>query len=326
MVLACWCAAGLADSHVTAKQSLLLPHAVRSLLLDVTRAGERLVAVGERGHVLISPGGSVNWKQVPVPTRATLTAVDFLDASTGLAVGHDAVILRTRDGGDSWQRVFFDPGQERPLLDVMVVDANRAVAVGAYGLYLESRDGGETWTERVLETGPVGGGGDQAELPSDDLHLNRIMRAKNGRWYMAAEAGALYRSDDAGATWQRLPSAYDGSFFGLLSPGGDRLLVFGLQGRLFHSSDAGQSWERLETSTSATLTDGLVVSDKELAIVGHAGALLVSRDGGRSFRLRPQQRAANSALAALDDGDLLLVGEGGSRLVPRATVFETGTR
>lgn len=322
LVLSCWCTVSLADSHATEQQSLLLPLSARSLLLDVAPAGRNMVAVGERGHVLISPASDPAWKQVAVPTRATLTAVDFLDDKTGFAVGHDAVILRTRDGGYNWERVHFDPDQERPLLDVVVIDSMRAVAVGAYGLYLESRDGGDSWTERVLNTAEPEEGLDH---PGDDYHLNSIKQADEARWYMSAEAGTLYRSDDEGRSWRRLPSPYDGSFFGLLTPGRDRVLAFGLQGRLYASDDAGENWRQLETSTKATLTDGMILSAEEFVIVGHAGTLLVSTDGGRSFLPRQQRRVSTSALTVLDDGDLLLVGEGGSQVVSRSTVFATGT-
>ena len=47
------------------------PLATASLLVDVARAGERLVAVGERGHVVLSDDGGETWRQsgsVPVQT------------------------------------------------------------------------------------------------------------------------------------------------------------------------------------------------------------------------------------------------------------------
>ena len=92
----------------------LAPLAAHSLLLDIARAGDRLVAVGERGHVLLSDDDGETWKQVQVPTRTMLTAVHFLDDKLGFAVGHDAVILRTEDGGSIWQRVHYAPQEERP--------------------------------------------------------------------------------------------------------------------------------------------------------------------------------------------------------------------
>ncbi|HEY5719786.1 MAG TPA: hypothetical protein VIW02_05345, partial [Gammaproteobacteria bacterium] len=56
-----------------------MPLASRSLLLDADRAGERIVAVGERGHLLVSGDEGQSWSQRRVPTVAMLTAVHFHD-------------------------------------------------------------------------------------------------------------------------------------------------------------------------------------------------------------------------------------------------------
>jgi len=124
------------------EQAVIAPLAPHSLLLDVATAGDRLVAVGERGHVLYSDDGGRSWTQVPVPTRATLTGVHFEGADAGWAVGHDAVILRTLDGGLSWERVQYAPREEFPrvLLDVWFESREHGFAIGAYGYFLG--DGG----------------------------------------------------------------------------------------------------------------------------------------------------------------------------------------
>src|SRR6185295_6805846 len=78
------------------------PFAATSLLLDLARAGSRLVAVGERGHVMLSDDEGATWRQAKsVPTRDMLTAVFFADGEYGWAVGHDETILNTVDGGRS---------------------------------------------------------------------------------------------------------------------------------------------------------------------------------------------------------------------------------
>src|SRR5688500_1065101 len=74
------------------------------MLLGVAQAGDRLVAVGERGIVVTSDDGGASWTQSPVPVSSTLTAVSFAGAQRGWAVGHDGVILHSADGGRSWIR------------------------------------------------------------------------------------------------------------------------------------------------------------------------------------------------------------------------------
>ena len=122
--------------------------AAASLLLDGSAAGSRLVVVGERGHILYSDNKGATWAQAQVPVQVMLTAVRMLDEQTGWAVGHDAVILRTRDGGGTWQLVHYAPQAQLPLLDVWFRDADNGFAVGAFGTFLASADGGDTWTCR----------------------------------------------------------------------------------------------------------------------------------------------------------------------------------
>src|SRR5688572_18378097 len=131
------------------------PLASKSLLLDIAAAGERLVVVGERGHVLFSDDRGASWKQAEkVPTRALLTGVCFADAQRGVAVGHDEVIIVTADAGNTWDRVHYAPEAQQPLLDVWCGDG-RAIAVGAYSSYYTSEDGGRTWIPRKFEATPL---------------------------------------------------------------------------------------------------------------------------------------------------------------------------
>lgn len=312
----------LAQSVADAEYSMTAPLALDSLLLDIAVVDDRLVAVGERGHILVSDTRARNWTQLRVPTRAMLTAVAFHDRGVGLAVGHDAVILRTDDGGRTWRRVHYAPEEERPLLDILFQNERRAIAVGAYGYYLESDDGGMTWQPRIIKSRIEDDDTPAVEDPEDeelgdDFHLNQITVSDSGRFYMAAEAGTVYRSDDDGRTWRRLPSPYEGSFFGALALRDDSLLLFGLQGRMFRSSNAGLNWKRIDTGTRAALMDGVRLRDGTIVIVGFSGTVLTSRDDGHSFSLRQQiNRSGIAASHELDDGDLLLIGEGGIQRLP----------
>ena len=88
----------------------------KALILDVAEIGERLVAVGEYGHIIYSDDRGENWVQAQnVPTRNTITNITFLDDETGYAVGHDATILKTENGGESWSLKYIEPRGENPL-------------------------------------------------------------------------------------------------------------------------------------------------------------------------------------------------------------------
>ena len=301
------------------EHSVKAPLAPHSLLLDGVAVEGRLLAVGEWGHVLISEDHGQSWRQAEVPTRATLTAVFFHDKDLGWAVGHDAIILRTRDGGESWERVHYAPEEERPFFDVWFRDAEYGLAIGAYAFFLSTADGGDTWSPHQ-----IGGADDLAEEYDEfgeggDFHLNHISRSGTGRLYIAAEAGTIYRSDDDGKTWISLPSPYHGSFFGTLPLENDAVLLFGLRGHMYRSEDVGESWEQVETSTEAMLTDGLRLEDGTVVVAGLAGTLLVSEDGGRSFTLKQQaDRQGLTTVVQTEGGSLILIGEFGVTTLPQS--------
>lgn len=319
----------------------------RSLLLDVAYAGKRLVAVGERGHVVLSDDGGLTWRQAPVPVRSMLTAVYFVTPRNGWVVGHDSTVLATTDGGESWSLQHYkefsaeaaddaaavdDPaiddeemlddaaldeesGREIgsregvPLLDVWFSsDGLRGVAVGAYGLLLRTEDGGQHWRD---ESDRIAN--------RDGWHFNAIGGVPGDPTLVviAGEKGTLYRSLDAGARFAPLASPYDGSFFGVIGASGGDLYAFGLQGRLYRSSDRGSSWARLDTGVTSGLNDGCQTAEGSVVITGNAGVVISGSDGNAT--LTTERRADRQAvLSCAGDGDgLVLVGEGGAK---RATL------
>ncbi len=305
IVVAIATAAGLpatAQDEIAPEPAIMAPLASSALALEGVAVDGKLVAVGERGHILISTDAGATWRQAEVPTRAMLTGVFFFDADLGWAVGHDSAILRTTDGGTTWELVYWAPEDEAPFFDIWFADAENGVAIGAYGAYFVTDDGGETW-----EPLSVGDG---------DYHLEKIAPAPDGTLYIAAEAGVAYRSDDGGETWEELFSPYEGSFFGVLPLEGESVLFFGLRGHLFRSDDAGETWDEIETGTVSMLTDGVQLADGTVILAGLGGTVLVSSDGGRSFVLHQQaNRQGISAIVDAGGGSLLLVGDFGVRVV-----------
>jgi len=317
----------LFPASVQADDDSTMAHlAGHSMLLDGVSRDGSMTVVGERGHILISTDAE-HWQQIIVPTRTTLTGVYFQDKLNGWVVGHDAVILRTTDGGKTWEKVYYDPEGQIPLFDVWFRDAKHGIAIGAYGLYLVSEDGGASWDiseMNVIADVPENDPGEEAGeaedsddfLDSYDLHLNSITLADNGKLYVAAEAGKVYRSDDIGDSWVPLVPDYIGSFFGVLPVTGDTVLVFGLRGHLFRSEDAGNTWQEIETHTQEMLTNGILVAEDEIYITGLGGTILRSSDGGKSFSLVEQgHRDGFNAIIQGPEGKLITVGEKGVHLL-----------
>ncbi|MFJ4347567.1 WD40/YVTN/BNR-like repeat-containing protein [Pseudomonas sp. NPDC089401] len=321
-------AAGSVD--VLAQPALQGPQALRAVLQDVARAGARLVAVGERGVVLLSDDNGTSWRQASaVPVSVSLTAVQFVDARNGWAVGHAGVVLHSEDAGEHWslqldgkraaalevqaaeaaadqQRMagaqrLLDDGADKPLLALSFTDARNGMVVGAYGLAMGTADGGRSWQSQM------------GQLPNGrGLHLYALARHDN-QVYVAGEQGLLLRSQDGGGHFQALQGPYDGSYFAATVLPGGRLLVGGLRGSLFASDDGGDSFQALTNPIPASL-NGLRVAGGQLLLANQAGMLL--RSGLDAFVAHPMTVSAGLPLTAATiaaDGAIVAVGMAGAR-------------
>ncbi|OHC57569.1 MAG: glycosyl hydrolase [Pseudomonadales bacterium RIFCSPLOWO2_02_FULL_63_210] len=331
LLLPGWAAAqsaAVAQIPLLEQPALHSAKAQRSVLLALTRAGERLVAVGERGIILLSDDSGATWRQAQVPASVSLTSVQFVDAEQGWAVGHLGVVLHSADGGETWSKQLdgiqaaqlalasaqqgddakllkaaewlVADGPDKPFLDLNFRDRQHGYVVGAYGLILRTSDGGASWQAWM----------GQVENP-EGLNLYAI-RAQGDQLFIAGERGLLLRSSDGGQSFQALESPYEGSFFGLLASRSGGLLAYGLRGNAWWSSDRGDSWRQLDTGVESALAAGLELNDGRLLLASQSGELLLSGDGGRQFEhRRTHQGATVAAVAQAADGSLTSVGLGG---------------
>jgi photosystem II stability/assembly factor-like uncharacterized protein len=279
----------------------------RSLLLGVTHAGTRLVTVGDRGHILYSDDQAKTWTQASVPSRQLLTAVFFVDDKHGWAVGHDAQILASTDGGATWIKQFEDLKREAPLLDLWFKDANTGFAVGAYGALLTTTDGGAHWADVS----------DRIDN-QDQFHYNGIAYVKDSGLFIVGEQGSMFRSADDGHTWEHVDSPYQGSLFGVIGTAEPAtLLAYGLRGNLLRSTDFGNTWTTIKLKGARGplefgLSGAALLPDGSLVIVGNGGSIMRSSDGGQTFVVSNRlDRISLSGVTVDDKGDLILVGQGG---------------
>ena len=244
-----------------------MPLAEKSLLLDGQVIGDRIIVVGERGHILISADQGRSWQQQQVPTRATLTSVFFVDPDNGWAAGHDGVILQTRDGGQHWQQVYADPEDERPILDLWFRDPEYGYAVGAYGLFLETEDGGASWEPVDFDPATLAAAEAGADVPTTEAAGEEPAESTSTstRSPVPPVAASLSLPKPAISTAPTMaanpgsacPPPTRAPFTAPCPLTKGWSLAFGLRGHLFRSADAGNSWTAVETGTQATLNDGI---------------------------------------------------------------------
>lgn len=252
--------------------ALQSPLAARGLLNGLARAGDRIVAVGQRGHILWSDNAGQDWHQARVPVTSDLVAVHFATREQGWAVGHDGVILHTADAGKTWerQRDGRPDNADVPLLDVWFRDEKSGYAVGAFGSLLETKDAGKTWVSAQAA----------ADNPKK-MHLYAV-RAVGDTVWIAGEQGLLLKLDRGSGRFVGVPLPYQGTLFGVTGSG-NALVVHGLRGNVLRSVDAGASWQSVPTGLQVGITASAVDAGGRILLASQAGHLLASNDAGASF-------------------------------------------
>jgi photosystem II stability/assembly factor-like uncharacterized protein len=306
------------------------PLAAKGALFGLARSAARVVAVGQRGHVVFSDDAGATWQQASVPVSSDLVAVSFPKAdaaarAVGWAVGHDGVVLRSADGGRSWTRQldgrtlgdvlvahyeksgdakwlaeakrFAAQGAENPFLDVCFVDAQTGWVVGAFGLVLRTRDGGVHWEPMLHAT----------DNPKA-LHLYGVARVGSDV-FVVGEQGLALRLD--GERFVALALPYAGTLFGVT--GNERAVVaYGLRGNVVRSSDGGRTWTSVSTGVNVGLTAATIDERGRIVLVSQAGHVLVSADDGASFAAAKVERPLPAAaVVGAGSGTLVVAGPRG---------------
>ena len=325
-----WAAAPVAEP--LNRDALKVRSIERAVLLAAAVAGQRIVAVGERGIVALSDDTGRTWRQAQrVPVSVTLTAVRFVNDRQGWAVGHAGVVLHSEDAGENWSRqldgvalaqlalrdaqanlqrtsgndvqaqrmvreaeLLVKDGPDKPFFDLEFSDSSRGIVVGAYNLIFATSDGGQSWQPLMSRT-------DNAK----SLHLYAVRR-KGDAIYIAGEQGLLLRSSDAGLTFTRSSASYRGSWFALALPNDGSIVVAGLRGNAYRSIDNTQSWTRLTDVGPISFVSATSINDRGVVLANQAGRLFAVADAQSELRMLPGPALPTlTSLLPLPDGNLL---------------------
>lgn len=308
--------------------------AIHGVFTGLANAGQRLIAVGQRGYIFYSDDAGARWIQAHVPVSSDLVAVQFPSPSQGWAVGHDGVVLHSADHGQTWTRQLdgrqigqimlehyqrqsapdeasladaqrmINEGADKPFLDLWFANDKTGYVVGAFNLIIRTDDGGQTWVPMMDRTDNPGG-----------LNLYG-MRAIGDDLFIVGEQGLVLRLDPLTQRFVNVPTPYGGSYFGVTGKRGV-VLVYGLRGNVYRSVDHGASWDKIELGLASSITASSVTADGRIILVSQAGHVLISNDDGASFTQKPQDRLGPAAaVQSVGSSSVTIAGAQGLRQLP----------
>jgi photosystem II stability/assembly factor-like uncharacterized protein len=183
------------------------------------------------------------WTKSTVPANTWSYGMRFFDRLNGVAVGEYGNIVRSTDGGTTWQTIQAQGNGQR-LWDVEFADANTAFLAGDNGMISRSTNAGLTW--KSIQSGAAG-----------VTHDFDAIDARHA--WSAQDAGEIAYTIDGGRQWIRA-SVQGFDVFGQVMAvafadasngwaGGNDAFFGGSRGVLSHSVDGGKTWqEQLEIS------------------------------------------------------------------------------
>ncbi len=312
--------------------SMQFEKAATSLLLDIAAAGQRLVAVGERGHILYSEDGGDSWTQAVVPTTAMLTRVFFVDEQSGWAVGHDGNILYSRDGGVNWEL------QRDGLADQVRINEDRAgrAAQKVKQLRQSLSQAGDEDAQDLQEAldeaeWALGNAREAMDSAIYAPPLMDVWFATPDLGWASGAYGTLLRTSNGGRHWQdwahKLDNPDELHLNGVAGDANGNLFLASEWGTVFYSPNGGQTWEVGDTGYEGSFF-GVLVNPGSGSIFAYGLRGTVYRSGDRGVSWEESASGVKASLlgaTVTEDSTLVFVGQGGTvtRTADDGATFQT---
>jgi photosystem II stability/assembly factor-like uncharacterized protein len=286
----------------------------QSVFLDIASGHQRQILVGEYGRILMRSSNDTQWLQADVPVQTTMTAVAMTDENIAWAVGHQGVILKSQDGGKIWQKRF-DGIQLAGLLKEALEQQVNSLKVA---FEKESNEDNRDELEMLL---------DDATYKLEDMTADTgieipffdILFITPSYGLVVGAYGAMLETKDAGNTWHyighKVPNPDGYHLNALAKDAKDNIYIVGEAGIAMSSSDLGDSWQPLGIDYQGSLF-GVTTKNAAVYSYGLRGNMFVSEDRGETWN-GVDTGVTNHIFSAdwLSNGELLLVGAGGLKLI-----------
>ncbi len=252
-----------------------------------------------------------------------LSSVNFTDINNGIVVGWKGTILRTTDGGTTWNKI--SSGTTYNLSSISFANTNNGLIVGEGGLesekgiILRTTNGGINWNP--VYTGnynfwavsfPVANFAIVTGDYRNGMYINNIMRTStNGgsSWNtllgtpqdetfvdasftdlnigtIVGGSGRIIRTTNGGSSWINQTSGVltsGGSLLGVCFTGSNNGLAVGSYGAIVKTTNGGNTWIKLSSGTTEEFKAVSFTDSNNGTVVGGAGKILKTTDGGTSW-------------------------------------------
>ncbi len=236
-------------------------------------SGDRFIAVGDEGMILLSFDGGATWNIRQIQTQIDMKGIWVKDELTMYVVGSfdnsGSALYKTDDGGDTWA-IDFEYTGIGGLRDIYYTNENVGYMIGSIGRVFKTTDGGVNWVD--MSNSSISG----------DLTCVWFISPDTG--YVGKTSGfGMYKTTDGGNIWSQNFGYFPSTCYSMHFIN-DSVGWAGAYGNaIFRTTNGGQLWQQQQNPNLSSPIKAIAFADSLKGIAISTYYVYKTSNGGTTW-------------------------------------------
>lgn len=261
--------------------------------------GNRIIAVGDQGSIVISADSGASWQSIQLPIVANFHSIDFTDSLNIYVAGGDVnsggQIYKSGDGGNTWNLVF--DGPSITLRGIDFITDSIGFAVGRLGKIIKTTDAGLTWNNLITGT---------------TNHFTCVQFLNSDTGYAGGENLGLFRTDNGGTTWSQAFGCPTNNIYCMQFVNDTLGWMGALGGTILRTFNGGLNWVQQFTQSNSQKILKISMNGTNTGIAVSNSYIYRTTNGVNWNAVFNTNQMANYCVALTSNADIFLGGYAGS--------------
>ncbi|PLW96205.1 MAG: hypothetical protein C0593_12235, partial [Marinilabiliales bacterium] len=248
-----------------------------------------MIAAGQGSTVMVSHDNAETWDVMLNPAGMSngykIYGIHFIDSNTGFLCGSNESILKTTDGGYTWNEVKSGAVSNSYIRDIAFVSDNKAFGTASEGHIYETNDSGDSWS--------------LSDMSFTSEHLGKFLVLGDQNYVVSAKNQTVYVSENEGEDWVAVevcPELENLDFLDMDKINDSTIIISAVYGDISNESmailrsiDFGYNWEQVVSNWRSGFSSDILLFDNLHSIIltnSWAGCVtygMETLDGGLSW-------------------------------------------